>query len=760
MNLKFKTLNTLLGIFGIASATLCGDHLQPLASTQETTPTVEAQRLDLTPTAQMHTETLYMMKCLSGIHYERRPISSLSTSEILDTYLKELDPHHLYFLQSDVDYIHSRYELTLDIFLNSGSIKPAFVIYQTFLERVNQQIQQITELLDHDINLSDEEFYTPDRKKEPWPTTAEEQQTLWRKRIEFELLNELLLGEKQSPIAELEGVTDPEIEVEGAFVTAEHTPEENALSDAEKLEKAKASLKKRYLRQKEMINDVEPWLIEELFLNSIASLYDPHSSFMSADTWEEFQSSMKNSLVGIGAVLMDDEGYCKVVEIIPGSPAEASQQIQPGDRIIAVGQGDEEPVDIIGMRLNRSTKLIRGKKGTLVKLYIQPADGDPSDRKIVPLIRDEIQLTAQRAQGKLFQLPDEAHQGITKLGYIKLPTFYGANDSDESSDTYGDVKEILGKLQQEGIQGLVLDLRGNTGGLFDEAIALAQLFLPAGPIAQVRDNEGHIQVFSNNNAEATYNGPMIVLVNKQSASASEILSGALQNYHRALIVGDHSTYGKGTAQFVLPMNQSFAYLKNGPQLGAARITAQKWYLPNGKSIQQHGVQSDITFPSYNDHLPISEADYDLPLACDEIPQAPQLEPLSTEIFSLVSEQLVQTLQEKSSQRSEMPERHLLQANVERFAQKSEQKEFSLQLEQRRQQRLEDQAYREMLKQELEELKSLDYETKEILLDVANGNNGKNNPHISTNSEEKLPEFDIPLRETLRILQDWQTISRH
>lgn len=760
MNLKFRTLNALLGIFGIASATLFGDNIQPLTQSNETTSAVETKRLDLAPTAQMHTETLYMMKCLSGIHYERRPISSLSSSEILDTYLNELDPHHLYFLQSDVDHIHSRYELTLDIFLNSGSIKPAFVIYQTFLERVNQQTQEIVELLDNNINLSDEEFYTPDRKKEPWPQTAEEQQNLWRKRIEFELLNELLLGEKQNLITELEGVTAPEIEIDGTFVAAEHNTGDKALTEEENLEKAKTSLKKRYLRQREMVNDVEPWLIEELFLNSIASLYDPHSSFLSADTWEEFQSSMKNSLVGIGAVLMDDDGYCKVVEIMPGSPAEASQQIQPGDRIIAVGQGDEEPVDIIGMRLNRSTKLIRGKKGTLVKLYIQPADGDPSDRKIVPLIRDEIQLTAQRAQGKLFQIPNENHQGNTTLGYIKLPTFYGANDSDESSDTYGDVKEILGKLQQEGIQGLVLDLRGNTGGLFDEAIALAQLFLPAGPIAQVRDNEGHIQVFSNNNAEATYNGPMIVLVNKQSASASEILSGALQNYHRALIVGDHSTYGKGTAQFVLPMNQSFAYLKNGPQLGAARITAQKWYLPNGKSIQQHGVQSDIAFPSYNDHLPISEADYDHPLACDEIPQAPQLEPLSSKVFSVVSEQLIQTLQEKSEQRSEMPERHLLQANVDRFAQKSEQKEFSLQLDQRRQQRLEDQAYRDTLKQELEELKSLDYEAKEILLNAANGNHGKNNPHISPTSEEKLPEFDIPLRETLRILQDWQTISQH
>lgn len=434
--------------------------------------------MDLIPTAQMHSETLYMMRCLSGIHYNRKPISSLPMGEILQSYLADLDPQHLFFLESDVENIQSRYGLTLDIFLNSGSVKPAFAIYEKFRQRVNERLQNVEKMLAGDVVLSTEGIYAPDRRKSAWPKDLASADQLWKQRIHYELLNEFLQGEESCQLLDGEAIKI----AAGAHSSVIENPPENVsdqeLSPAEKerLLEAKQKLQKRYHRLAESVNDVEPWFVQEVFLDTVASLYDPHSSFLSADSWDEFQVALTNSLVGIGAVLMDDEGYCKIVEIYPGSPAAASKQLNPGDRIIAVGENDREPVDIFGMRLNRAVKLIRGNKGTMVALHIQPADGDPSQRKVVKLIRDEIQLTAQRARGELFQLPGKSGETIP-VGYIKLPAFYGANEMDVDSDSYHDVRELLEKLKAREIGGLILDLRGNTGGLLDEAISLAGLFI-------------------------------------------------------------------------------------------------------------------------------------------------------------------------------------------------------------------------------------------------------------------------------------------
>ncbi|MDR0340244.1 MAG: PDZ domain-containing protein, partial [Puniceicoccales bacterium] len=479
----------------------------------------------LQPTAQMHTETLYMVRCLSGIHYDRKPISAISHGKILDAYLEDLDPQHMFFLQSDVDNIHSRYDLTLDIFLNSGSLKPGFSIYELFRERANGRLEWVDQLLQSELNIADEEYFEPDRKGALWPVGVGELDEIWRQRLEFDLLNELLLA--------------PE-----AAQKSESDYAESAVDHGV----AQERLRKRYGHFRSSISDVEPYYVQELFLNSVAGLYDPHSSFLSAVTWEDFQTcALTNSFMGIGAVLQDDDGYCKIVEIYAGSPAERSGMLHVGDRILAIQQDGGEPVDIIGMRLNRAVRLIKGPKGTAVTLHLQPADGDPSERKIVTLIRDEIQLTAQRARARVYEVPD-LYGRMTQLGYVRLPAFYGGDGSEKNDGCCADLQELLAKLAEENVRGLVLDLRGNGGGLLDEAISIAGLFLGGGPVVQVRDGDGRVQLFAEADREIFYGGPLVLLTSKQSASASEILAGALQDHRRALVVGDRSTYGKGSVQ--------------------------------------------------------------------------------------------------------------------------------------------------------------------------------------------------------------------
>lgn len=714
--------------------------LRPLTADETTT--------QLVPSAEMHTETLYMMRCLSGIHYDRKPVSSFSMAEILATYFKDLDPLHLFFLQSDITEIQTRYNLTLDIFLNSGSIKPAFVIYNLFQQRVQERLEEIHQLLQEPFPFSTEDCYNPDRKDAPWPLDKSEMGKAWRDRLTYELINEILAMDGHET-SDDETIEDSALELVEAPKT-----EKNLTSDAERIALAKENLKKRYDRMKTSISDIEPYFIEELFLNSVTKMYDPHSSFLSADSLEDFQVALTNSLVGIGAILADDNGYCKILEIYPGSPAEASQQLHPGDRILAVAQENQEPVEIIGMRLNRAVKLIRGKKGTRVTLYVQPADSDPSQRKAVPIIRDEIQLTAQRARAKLFTLHDDHSQADLPFGYIKLPAFYGASENDSNSDSFHDVKELIEKLSHYKIHGLVLDLRGNSGGLLDEAISLAGLFLPPCPVVQVRDGNGHVQVFSDTNGNMQFAGPLVVLASKQSVSASEILAGALQCHHRAVVVGDKSTHGKGSVQAILPINQSFLYLKNGPKLGAARITIQKWYLPNGDSIQQKGVEADIRLPSFNDFLPIGESDYEHSLKWDKISSAMDKtkSPLSAP-ENFASQQLVALLRETNQDRLNGDELRLLQERVRLFGEKMKTKTFSLQLEERRQQVAQDREIQKSLDQKLDLLaKDASYSSIDIYIDAAEEQ--RVSDREKKRSHSRWTDFDIPLRESLHVLRDW------
>jgi carboxyl-terminal processing protease len=705
------------------------------------------------PTPQMRTETLHMVRCLGGIHYAHRPLSSLPLDEILDVYLKNLDGAHMFLLQADVDEIHSRYNLTLDIFLNSGSIKPAFSVYERFQERANDRIDDVLQMLAGDMQLGDWESYCPERKDAPWPESEEAARELWRQRVEFEFINALLEEEREPkslPAADIPAAKE---------IESGDTPANTGEAPGEQFARARERLIRRYGRLREAVNDVEPWMIQEWFLDSVASLYDPHSSFLSADSWEEFQYLLAHSFFGIGTILQDDEGYCKIVEIYPGSPAEASKQLQPGDRIIAVGQGDLEPVEVLGMRFSRAAKLIRGAKGTTVTLVIQPVGADPSECKTVRIVRGEVQLTAQRARATLYQIPDGTGQTLA-LGYIKLPAFYSSDGTHADSNSCGDVRELLLKLKDRRARGIILDLRGNSGGLLEEAVSIAGLFLPKSPVVQVRDSEGNAQVLFSPDAEPACTDPLLILTSKQSVSASEILAGTLQCYGRALIVGDATTYGKGSVQAILPMEQSLLYIPDDLKLGALRITIQKWYLPNGNSIQQCGVGADISMPSTNDHLPFGEDRLDHPLPWDSItPAWGEGDSIFPGLAYPVTRELISFLGEKSTRRRESEEWKFFEGKLQFFKECVERKTFSLQIDERRRQKEEDSVRNNAMKEKIRELATNAYEREDIFIDAAPGGNfeGRVPKYLDGVAEDDdLPEFDIHLHESLRILSDWVT----
>jgi carboxyl-terminal processing protease len=470
---------------------------------------------------------------------------------------------------------------------------------------------------------------------------------------------------------------------------------------------------------------------------------------------------MKLKLVGIGALLGIEEDVCVVKEIIPGGPADLGRELKPNDKIIAVAEKGGEPVEILGMKLRKIVDKIRGKKGTEVSLTIQPGDAtDSSVRKEIVITRDTVKLNSARARAAVFEVPSEGAEGTPQtLGVITLPAFYsegddGDTDSERSSATK-DVARLIEQLKQQGIQGLVLDLRRNGGGYLSEAIDLAGLFIQKGPVVQVKNFTGEIHVDSDKDPKIAYAGPLAVLVDRFSASASEIVAGALQNYGRAIVIGDSSTHGKGSVQQVVEMKQISRALALSPQkTGAAKFTIQKYYLPSGASTQLKGVVPDIVLPSIEDHMPIGEADLPRALVWDQIP---------TSVFegSPLEPRVLSPLRQASAERqSKLEEFSYLRKYVDWFKARQEQKLISVNLEQRREQKASDDAFRKELKAEKERIAKSDYAFKPLYLGPPPP------PRIKApkkeDDEDELDSFeenetyvkaDVHLRETLRVLND-------
>jgi carboxyl-terminal processing protease len=361
----------------------------------------------------------------------------------------------------------------------------------------------------------------------------------------------------------------------------------------------------------------------ETYLTSLGHAYDPHTDYLSPSDLENFSISMKLSLVGIGAVLSSEDGYAKIMSIVPGGPADLDKRLKVNDRVAAVAQGDAPWVDVVDMRLQKVVDQIRGKKGTEVRLLVIPADAtDTSTRVEIKLVRDEIKLTEQEAKAKVIEIND-VQDRTRKLGYIDLPSFYGdLQQSPTSKSTTRDVRQLIEHLRTQEIEGLVIDLRRNGGGALSEAIALTGLFIREGPVVQVRDTAGNIQMGRDTDASVAYDGPMVVLTSHTSASASEIFAGALQDYGRAVIVGEKSTFGKGTVQSMLEVGR-FVPPRNGkqPEWGALKLTIQKFYRVSGGSTQNRGVIPDIQVPSTLDYRKVSETALKNAMPYDEVPTA-------------------------------------------------------------------------------------------------------------------------------------------
>ena len=632
---------------------------------------------------------------------------------------------------------------------------PAFAIFQTYRERVRERCQWIAQRLKEPFDFTVDETFFADRKKAQYSQNIQELDELWNKRLKFELLNESLA----SPRKKDKDKKDKK----------EKTPADEDADEQEKKPKtfeerlvtATKNLAKRYERFLKATEEIESVEVQEIYLNSVASVYDPHSGFLSPYYLEEFDISMRNALVGIGAVLSDKDGYCTIRELIAGGPAERSGKFSAGDKIVGVAQGEDgEMVDVIGMKLRKVVRQIRGKKGSLVRLSVQPAEGDPSDRTDITLERDEIKLTDNLAKAELYEVPAGAETAV-KVGVIDLPAFYGASDDGGRSGTSEYVKELVQTLKGQGMQALVLDLRRNGGGYLNEAIDLTGLFVAGGPVLQVRDAQGKVQELRDRMKNAlAWNGPLVVLISKMSASATEIVAGALQNHNRVVLVGDAATHGKGTVQAVYPFKNLIPNQK-----GAAKVTIQKWYLPDGNSIQVKGIASDIALPSSLDALPIGEGDLDRALPWDSIPPV-RLDPRPAEGFlpGVVSDQLLKTLLERSLNRGEMlPEFSLLNEQVKWNSGRAEKKEFSLSRTVRERERDADTAMRDRLEDQLETMAdSLNYQSEKFKLEAAKNQKDEKQLNLTDEEEEILgvqkPVFDIRLREGLRVAADWYTLA--
>jgi carboxyl-terminal processing protease len=521
---------------------------------------------------------------LENNHYRKLKLNDSLSSVILDAYLLNLDNSKLYFLASDIASFE-KYRKQIDNLTRVEDVTPAFDIYTIFKKRFDERMTYVYEhLMNAPFDFTTDEYYESDREKGPWAKSSQELDGIWTKIIKNQALSLKLAGKK---------------------------PEE-----------IQSTIKSRYDRFMKSVKQTNGEDVFSIYMNAITEAYDPHTNYFSPSDQDRFNVDMSQSLEGIGARLQADNDYTKVSEIIPGGPADKSKLIHPNDRIIAVAQGETgEWVDVVGWRLDDVVKLIKGPKGTQVRLQILPAETGVNGPSVtISLVRDKIKLEDQTAKKKVYETMQ--HGRTLKLGVITLPKFYKDFEAYQKGDpnynsTTRDVKKLVTELQTEGVQGIVIDLRNNGGGSLTEAIDLTGLFIKNGPVVQVRNSNNRVEVLTDDDPSITYNGPLIVLINRFSASASEIFAGAIQDYHRGVVVGE-STYGKGTVQQMIDLAQ---FIENGDEVGGLTLTLQKFYRATGSSTQHRGVIPDIKFPTALDPEQFGESSSPNALPWDEIKSA-------------------------------------------------------------------------------------------------------------------------------------------
>jgi carboxyl-terminal processing protease len=604
------------------SAALCAILL---TATLATPPAIAASR---------ETVAMSVGRLLEEGHYTRQKLTDEVSRKFLQTYLEMLDFSHLFFTQKDVDELNAKYGTSIagDVLL--GNLKPAYDIYALYTKRVDDRVAKIKELLKQPIDFKSNATVELSRQKSSWPKDEAEADQLWRGRISNELLQEHLSEHPIEPPAQL--------------------------------------VARRYDRLARNVHEEDKDEQMKLYLDALAQAYDPHSEYLSKADMKNFSINMGLSLVGIGAMLRSEDGYAKIESLVPGGPAQVDGRLKVGDRITAVAQGPADFVDVREMRLDKVVEMIRGKKGTHVRLLVIPSDAtDPSRRKNVELVRDEIKLKDQEARADIIIRKDENGDPI-KLGWLTLPSFYADMDKHQKSTTR-DVLALLKRLKKENIAGLVIDLRRNGGGSLEEALSLTGLFLKSGPIVQTKDYNGSIRVSANPDPGIAYSGPMVVLISRQSASASEIFAAALQDYGRAVIVGDKNTFGKGTVQTILPIGRFASLLgSHSDEDGALKLTIQKFYRVAGGSTQLHGVASDIVLPSLSDLPEFGEGALKNALPYDEVAKARYTK--WSDSHSLFIDQLRRRSEERIKGD---PEFHYVMEDMDRLRHKLDENRISL-----------------------------------------------------------------------------------
>lgn len=544
---------------------------------------------------------------LQNSHFARLPFNAKLSQQFLEDYLRDLDYNRTYFTQQDVTRFKNAYGDKLhSMLLQNESMTAAKDIYETFQKRVETRVEDAKALLSSgDIDFTKKETVARSRKDSAWPRDEAEAKALWTLQIKEAVLAEVLKRDMLIKMAKEQSKADP------------------TKDDRDPKEK----IKLRYDRFLHSVKDVDDEEIANYFLSAVSRSYDPHTDYMSFREMNRFKDGMKNELVGIGALLQaEEDGATKITGIVIAGPADREGTLKLNDRVVGVDSlNNGEMTDIMFMKIDKVVDLIRGKENSVVRLKVEPAGGAAGETKIVSITRGKVELKDEQASAELIEMKTP-EGGKRRIGWLTLPSFYA--DFDEGTTKCSvDVERILQRLNEEKVDGLIMDLRNNGGGSLEEVRRMTGFFINRGPVVQVKNTLGQVQVKDADSKKPIYEGPMVVLIDKSSASASEILAGALQDYNRAVIVGDSSTFGKGTVQQPMDIGKMLPFFAARDRAGYLKVTIQKFYRPSGSSTQLEGVVSDVVLPSLGDAIEIGERFMDHALGHDRIRPAGDFSPL-------------------------------------------------------------------------------------------------------------------------------------
>ncbi len=715
-------------------------------------------------------------RLLEQTHYARRPIDDVVSKEFLRNYIDSYDYNHMILEKSDVDEFEAKYATTLDDRIKDGDVEAAYEIYERVTRRLEERVALVKALTSSTFTFTADEKVILDRHELPWPASPAEAKELWRLRIKHEVLLENLAKIKAAEAKAAAAKTAQEKKEKAAAKTVASASTSTAVAEAPKAEPKKDEKPPKELTTKETIDQRYERILRSYkeydgidvfstFVSALTRVFDPHTDYLAAAQKENFDISMKLSLVGIGAVLRSEDGYARIVSLVPGGPADVDKRLKPSDKIEAVAQGDGPFIEAVGMKLDRLVQMIRGEKGSVVRMRVIPADAiDPATRVVITLVRDEIKLTDQEAKGKIFTVPGKAGKP-SKVGMIDLPSFYAdmRGGSDGKSATR-DVERLIAEMKRRGVDSLIIDLRRDGGGSLSEAVSLTGLFIQTGPVVLVKDARGSIKPLRDNDSMTAFDGPMIVLTARGSASASEIFAAALQDYGRGVVVGEKSTFGKGTVQSVLELNQYLPPAYRSYKPGALKLTIQKFYRVSGGSTQHRGVLPDIHIPFYGDLSETTEGSQKSALPYDEI------EPITYDRSATLQARLSSLAKASTARVASSREFQWIKEDMGRWEKQKKDKALSLNEKTRLAERKTDEDRQAARKKERGARKEKPYASEDITLAILDGKA----PAVSSTTaatppamplDEDEPGFDHPadapdavLDETLRIAADLTSIS--